>query len=159
VNIFKWFFILAAAIYILGCAKTGIKRIYYQSHPNILNYEAEIDEDSLRVGFERFYDSTGRLVGERFYKNGEWHGIHRKWHNGVLIQEIEYKNGLLDGCRKDWYDSGKIGSVSCYRKNMLHGHLKHWDKAGTIFFSCVYSHGKVVKTEVESEDLKCRDQK
>jgi hypothetical protein len=60
------------------------------------------------------------LIGEETYRNG------------ILIQRELLKNGQLHGVQKKWHANGKLESEEPYRDGVMHGSFRHWNEAGIL---------------------------
>ncbi len=83
---------------------------------------------------------NGKPSEEYTIKNGEQHGLHRRWHpNGVLAMERPYRKGLLHGVARQWNTRGELLGTSKLRNGT--GTLLEWYENGQLSQECSYFHG------------------
>lgn len=83
-----------------------------------------------RHGLMRQWNDQGELIYEGYFYEGLQEGIHREFHNGIVLTEKNYKNGLLSGRSKEWYFNGRIHSKERYVQGRLHGKQYYWTENG-----------------------------
>ena len=77
------------------------------------------------------------------YKNGNRHGLYRKWFpDGLLSFESNYSHGQQHGITKTWWKNGKFRSQANYSNGMANGIQKQWYKSGNIFKEMTIVNGK-----------------
>lgn len=119
-----------------------------------------IDKDSLKQGMWREFWPNGDIRSETYYKNSKKNGLEIIWYNtpDCVEQEAYYKDDVLDGtlihysrkCRKDFVETYKRGTKEGpeieyysngikkaegnYKKGMLDGYYKVYDRKGKFSF-------------------------
>ncbi len=118
------------------------------------------------VGERRFFRDQITLYQETLYRDGQKHGLQRKWYeNGNLRYKIPYKNGVIHGICKHYNAKGKLidestmeqgtgvmrfwreggeqlESQCAYRANRKNGMCREWFPNGRICSEVPYVDGK-----------------
>lgn len=87
--------------------------------------------------------SQNRLCIHAFYRNGEYHGERKCWHEGsdkLSIQEF-WQNGIPEGECKTWHANGQLKQELFYRNGKPDGKYEKWYSSGQILLSEFYRNG------------------
>jgi TonB family protein len=102
----------------------------------VLVSEAEYVNDLLN-GKARTWNSSGVLLTESNYINGQAHGAQREYKSGVLISYSEYQRGAKQGRSSEydlvgrvtidrWYSHGFLDSAILYHSNRKRSSVAHY---------------------------------
>lgn len=87
------------------------------------------------------YDN-GQLSVERFYLNGNKHGVQKSWHeNGQLSYECNYTYGLKQEVEKFWHENGQLNYEQHYKDGKKHGYYRLYKNNGELDFEWQYKNG------------------
>ncbi len=93
----------------------------------------------LREDFDELGQPTSYIEREQ----GEYHGIYRIWHDGVLVSDYLYNQGRKHGRCRGWYDDGTLGSDLLYENGIKHGPFETYDDNGDLAEVGVYDQGQL----------------
>ncbi|TGN09811.1 toxin-antitoxin system YwqK family antitoxin [Leptospira ilyithenensis] len=125
-------------------------RIFYKAEPfdGTIKQEipalAEVQFTHYKTGLEdgeyTARNQSGQILEQRYFKEGQKHGIHRSWFpNGSNKQYAEFNEGTYINDRWEWYDNDK---PSLYEKFDSNGRLivsKKWNRNGQIYMNIVFT--------------------
>ncbi len=135
-----------------------------------------VDSNGKEQGLMHVFDKSHRkLTGMEIipYKDGERHGIAKRFAGGKLRAEIPWKRGVVDGVKKEFYPDGKVlskvemadgkanGATKTYSPEdelMRKGQMKdgkrngpmidYWPETGDPRRKVVYDMGEIVEDVV-----------
>lgn len=91
------------------------------------------------------WDSSGRLLNEAQYANGELHGPVRRWqswHDEPWVEhELNYNQGQLHGDQTRWSERGVVEVRNHYEHGLLHGNQQAWQSGGSALYDLNFVHG------------------
>lgn len=87
--------------------------------------------------------ANGKLMSERFYKNGQKVGVHRTWYaNGKLRSQSEFSLQGQMTVFKDWYDNGVLSKQINF-ENGYEVSTKIYRKTGQIYINRIMKNGRI----------------
>lgn len=102
----------------------------------------------LRTTAKQYYLYSDPKTGDRLAREVFVLDLVKKTKTRVKLEL--YKNKLKHGVQREWYDSGKPKSVAPYKKWIMHGTFKHWDKDGKLIGWYKIINGKGVRRQYYS---------
>lgn len=83
---------------------------------------------------------NGQLLEQRFFVQGEKHGVHMSWFpNGQPRLYSEFDRGKYINDRWAWYDNGQPYTYEKYDRNGKILASKVWSKTGQIYMNLAFS--------------------
>lgn len=109
----------------------GLDVVYYEGAVKEVGHWKEGKQEGLFL----LYSTSGRLLDEANFKNGERHGLTRQFdpESGRLVVEGSYHNGQMDGVWTQYYpNTGSTAMVQTYRDGVLDGPAQQYYEDGQI---------------------------
>lgn len=76
------------------------------------------------------------------YANGKLDGMYQEYfYNGALKQQGVYKLGEKTGLWTEYYNTGTVMTMMHYQRDLLHGWVQYYDKAGNLQSKLMYRNG------------------
>ena len=92
---------------------------------------------------ERAFYPDGSVLYEVSLKNGERHGLLRKYYkSGNLEMTSTWQNGLKHGIVKGYFDNGIIKAEEHFQHHKKNGICSYFDSSGVIIEKATYREGK-----------------
>ena len=115
--------------------KSKYSKLYYQGKP----YTGVRYTCPMHLG--------GRITSIQNWKEGERHGLHRRWHeNGKLEHIWTYSDGKLIGTSYHYYENGSLKSTREYLDGKEDSIITKYDEKGNLVEKIEYRKGqRVVK--------------
>ncbi len=115
------------------CLSQGIsqerERITNQNEDGTIILEGEIDiyNDKIDTVWVRLFNSNGKKIEEKKFKNGKLHGDWEGWYSDGSKKFIKkYRNGMLRAKQREWYPNGELLKVVVYKLGMINGVYNEW---------------------------------
>lgn len=116
---------------------TGTRSFNNGATKKIIEYK-----EGLKHGKEQNFYSSGQLMREGFYNNGEPTGKHWTYYkSGAKKKYTEFQGGLHHGDYIEWFESGQVHVYSKFENGVELGHKK-WRQNGKIYANYVVKDGK-----------------
>ena len=113
--------------------KSKYSKLYYQGKP----YTGVRYTCPMHLG--------GRITSIQNWKEGERHGLHRRWHeNGKLEHIWTYSDGKLIGTSYHYYENGSLKATWEYLDGEEESILTKYDEMGNLIEKIEYRKGKPV---------------
>lgn len=109
----------------------GLDVVYYEGTVKEVGHWKEGKQEGLFL----LYSTSGILLDEANFKNGERHGLTRQFdpESGKLVVEGSYHNGQMDGVWTQYYpNTGSTAMVQTYRDGVLDGPAQQYYEDGQI---------------------------
>ena len=115
--------------------KSKYSKLYYQGKP----YTGVRYTCPMHLG--------GRITSIQNWKEGERHGLHRRWHeNGKLEHIWTFSDGKLIGTSYHYYENGSLKSTREYLDGKEDSIITKYDEKGNLVEKIEYRKGqRVVK--------------
>ncbi len=108
----------------------GSAKYWYEN--GHLQMECNYKHNQLQERLVRYYPD-GNKEEERFYQDGQIHGLNRSWNNnGSLIKESVYKMGKLNGYYHEFYSDQRLKIKGEYVAGQMQGRWLYYDQLGNI---------------------------
>ena len=131
------------------CLSQGIsqerERITNQDEDGTIILEGEIDiyNDKIDTVWVRLFDSNGKKIEEKKFKNGKLHGDWEGWYSDGSKKFIKkYRNGMLRAKQREWYPNGELLKVIIYELGVINGVYNEWWNNGEKMLEGQYKDGK-----------------
>ena len=131
------------------CLSQGIsqerERITNQNEDGTIISEGEIDiyNDKIDTVWVRLFDSNGKKIEEKKFKNGKLHGDWEGWYSDGSKKFIKkYRNGMLRAKQREWYPNGELLKVIIYELGVINGIYNEWWDNGEKKLEGQYKDGK-----------------
>ena len=131
------------------CLSQGIsqerERITNQDEDGTIILEGEIDiyNDKIDTVWVRLFNSNGKKIEEKKFKNGKLHGDWEGWYSDGSKKFIKkYRNGMLRAKQREWYPNGELLKVIIYELGVINGVYNEWWNNGEKKVEGQYKDGK-----------------
>jgi len=127
--------------YVMGGSKHG-QWTTYDGDGNIstvANYIA-----GMKNGVELTFNKRGMIEGRTSYLNNQLDGLSGTYKNGRPLQETMYKNGQFHGITKKYFKNGKLQQEIGFKNGKQDGMLRYYDEEGNVTLEYVYKNGEKV---------------
>ena len=131
------------------CLSQGIsqerERITNQDEDGTIILEGEIDiyNDKIDTVWVRLFNSNGKKIEEKKFKNGKLHGDWEGWYSDGSKKFIKkYRNGMLRAKQREWYPNGELLKVIIYELGVINGIYNEWWNNGEKKVEGQYKDGK-----------------
>jgi len=131
------------------CLSQGIsqerERITNQDEDGTIILEGEIDiyNDKIDTVWVRLFNSNGKKIEEKKFKNGKLHGDWEGWYSDGSKKFIKkYRNGMLRATQREWYPNGELLKVIIYELGVINGVYNEWWNNGEKKVEGQYKDGK-----------------
>ena len=106
------------------------------------------------------YYPDGKLMAERWFKNGVQEGKATIYYAGGQVKEVQYyQDGMQFLGDTIWYENGKIQFAVTLEKDKKNGYLRKWSMDGALIFECRYANDTLVEVKgkpISRESLQAR---
>jgi antitoxin component YwqK of YwqJK toxin-antitoxin module len=95
-------------------------------------------------GESKAWYSYGKIMEERWYRNGRKEGLHQAWWpNGHLKFQYEFKEDEYNGQVKEWYENGVLFKHFTYELGHEEGPQKMWRIDGSVYANYVVKKNRI----------------
>ena len=125
--------------------KRIINNTFSQNEDGTIILEGEIDiyNDKIDTVWVRLFDSNGKKIEEKKFKNGKLHGDWEGWYSDGSKKFIKkYRNGTLRAKQREWYPNGELLKVIIYELGVINGVYNEWWDNGEKKVEGQYKDGK-----------------
>ena len=125
--------------------KRIINNTFSQNEDGTIILEGEIDiyNDKIDTVWVRLFDSNGKKIEEKKFKNGKLHGDWEGWYSDGSKKFIKkYRNGTLRAKQREWYPNGELLKVIIYELGVINGVYNEWWNNGEKKVEGQYKDGK-----------------
>lgn len=125
-------------------SRNGVEKNYYDN--GYLESEIPWDDGKKRFNgwYRTYYESTGNLMLESPYEEGEIHGVEKIYfENGNISSETPYENGTsnYNGTAKTYWENGQVHTVTPYVSGEYQGTVSSFYEDGSTYYKHEYSNG------------------
>ena len=158
---------LTMSVNFLKGKKEG-KKLTFLSEETIEEYF----KNDKKIGIEKHFDSTGKLIKEIPFENGLEEGIAKEYNeDGIIILLTEYKNGYIikrefinrvdgfgkkQGVWKTFYANGFMKTEGNYVNGRKHGFFKEYNEEGNLLKIEKYENDQLIVDALETRKLDVR---
>ena len=92
------------------------------------------------------YFPSGKIMGERFFKNNKQTGKTTVFFESGKIKEVQYyADGLKNGGDTLFYENGQIQYVSEFKDEKKNGYLRKWDEDGALVYEAKFAMDTLIE--------------
>ena len=110
-----------------------------------------------------YYNNSGKLIAEDYYKNGKKNGVSKLYssQDGTLLKEEPWENDVLHGEYREYYTTGQLRLKWNYKKGKIDGQYESYYVNGLVWNKGQYvaglRHGIWICYNREGNELKVEE--